>query len=461
MAAPPVPARDPAAEAALRQGIDMLQLGRASEAEPSLRMAYASIGDRPDMLHFLAVSAMQRNDAREAEQLWKRAIGRDPKEPMLRYNYGIALQGLGRLDDAIREWRQALRLNPDNIDARLRIAAALSDNNRLAAAEREYVELIQICDRPQTAQRVSPEVLRQTRVMTRSSLGYLLYRMGRNDDALVVFDAALADLPDNDPMRPAVLGDRALALDMVGRTDEALACVEGAVQLAPGNPKLHNAMGHILLHVGRAPEAENAFRRALEIDSSFAEATRNVARARGEQGDTAGALDYLALALQTAPDDTDTLYDMTTLSLELGEPQRAVAVLEPYLQRHPDDARALNNLGIAYLMTDRTGEAHATMRKAYKLMPDEPLVLTNLGRALVALDRAQEAEPLHRKALKLQPGDPRLLGHMGNCQLALGNVEKARELYVEAQTGHPDNVDARLGLERIETMRAMSGEGSP
>jgi Flp pilus assembly protein TadD len=458
MAAPPVPARDPAAETALRQGIDLLQLGRASEAEAPLRTAYATIGDRPDMLHFLAVSAMQRDDAREAEQLWKRAIGRDPKEPMLRYNYGIALQGLGRLDDAIREWRHALRLHPDNIDARLRVAAALSENNRLAAAEREYADLIQICDRPETAQRIMPEALRQARVMARSALGYLLYRLGRNDDALVVLDAALTDLPDNDPMRPPVLGDRALVLDMVGRTDEAIAGFEGAVQLAPGNAKLHNGMGHVLLRAGRATEAETAFRRAIEIEPGFAEATRNLARARGEQGDTAGALDHLALAHQTAPDDTDTLYDMTTLALELGEPQRAVAVLEPFLQRHPDDPRALNNLGIAYLMLDRAGEAHATMRKAYKLAPDEPLVLTNLGRALVALGRAQEAEPLHRKALKLQPGDPRLLGHFGTCQLALGNIEQARELYVAAQTGHPDNVDARRGLEHIEAMRATRGE---
>src|SRR6185436_3009549 len=107
-----------------------------------------------------------------AEQLWKRAIGRDPKEPMLRYNYGIALQALGRLDDAIREWRQALRLLPDNLDARLRIAAALSENNRLAAAEREYIELIQLCERPEAAQRLAPEVLRQARVMARASLGY-------------------------------------------------------------------------------------------------------------------------------------------------------------------------------------------------------------------------------------------------------------------------------------------------
>jgi Flp pilus assembly protein TadD len=111
-------------------------------------------------------------------------------------------------------------------------------------------------------------------------------------------------------------------------------------------------------------------------------------------------------------------------------------------------------------MTDRPGEAQATMRKAYKLMPDEPLVLTNLGRALVALGRAEEAEPLHRKALKLQPGDPLLLGHYGNCQLALGELDKARELYVAAQTGHPDNADARTGLERIEAMRAMGGEAS-
>ena len=79
-----------------------LKAGWFDRAEPLFRAALGRHGDRPDILHFLAVCLAQRGAVVEAEGLWRRALARDPKEPMLSYNLALAVRAQGKLDDAAR-----------------------------------------------------------------------------------------------------------------------------------------------------------------------------------------------------------------------------------------------------------------------------------------------------------------------------------------------------------------------
>ena len=62
--------------------------------------AHARHGDRPEILHYLAVCLSQRGALGDAEVLWRKAIAKDPNEPMLSYNLGLVARRLGKLDEA-------------------------------------------------------------------------------------------------------------------------------------------------------------------------------------------------------------------------------------------------------------------------------------------------------------------------------------------------------------------------
>jgi tetratricopeptide (TPR) repeat protein len=168
----PVPTAAAQPDADLQLGVQMLQLGRIAEAELLLRQAHARLGERPDVLHFLAVALAERGNHGEAEQLWRRAIARDPREALLHFNLGVVLHGQGRIDAAIPCYRSALRLREFYPEAWSRLAAAYMDLGRFSAAEREYRRLAETLQR-MAAQADSPVVRQQQRI-AQNGLGYAL-----------------------------------------------------------------------------------------------------------------------------------------------------------------------------------------------------------------------------------------------------------------------------------------------
>jgi len=104
--APPQPDPD------LQSALQFLRAGWFDRAEPLFRAAHGRYGDRPDVLHYLAVCASKRGALAEASQLWRKALAKDPNEPMLSYNLGLAARGLGQFDEAAKRFRDTVRRQP-------------------------------------------------------------------------------------------------------------------------------------------------------------------------------------------------------------------------------------------------------------------------------------------------------------------------------------------------------------
>jgi len=79
----------------------------------------------------------------------------------------------------------------------------------------------------------------------------LLLEQGHFADALKRFDQAMT----RGPAPPELLVDRGVALNELGRTDEALASCAAALKLARDFLPAHLITGNILLQAGRAEEA--------------------------------------------------------------------------------------------------------------------------------------------------------------------------------------------------------------
>ena len=111
--APPLrPNGPPQPDPDLQTGLQYLRAGWYDRAEPLFKSARVRHGDRPDILHYLAVCLSQRGAVKEAEGLWRKAVAKDPNEPMLLYNLGLAARRLGNLDEAARRFRDTIRQAP-------------------------------------------------------------------------------------------------------------------------------------------------------------------------------------------------------------------------------------------------------------------------------------------------------------------------------------------------------------
>ena len=137
----------------LQTGLQYLRAGWFDRAEPLFRSAHGRYGDRPDILHYLAVCLSQRGALGDAEALWRKAIAKDPNEPMLSYNLGLVARRLGQLDEAARRFRDTIRRAPAHVEARLALASIHIDQDRFAAAERELAEIVGNVDQAHRAAR--------------------------------------------------------------------------------------------------------------------------------------------------------------------------------------------------------------------------------------------------------------------------------------------------------------------
>src|SRR5258708_5805749 len=137
--------------------------------------AFAAARLRPAILHFLGVCRAEGGALGDAEAMGRKALAKDPNEPMLSYNLGLVARRQGRLDEAARRFRDTVRRSPAHVEARLALASVYMDLNRFAAAERELIEFVTNVD--QGIQQ-GGEGLKPLQARARNMLGYALSRLG-------------------------------------------------------------------------------------------------------------------------------------------------------------------------------------------------------------------------------------------------------------------------------------------
>jgi Flp pilus assembly protein TadD len=162
----------------------------------------------------------------EAEEAARALVAASPDSPPAHRLLARALNGLGRGEEALVHARTACRLSPDQASSWL----ILSQCHRAVGDRREAIEAAQEC-----------------------------VRLGPHDWT-THYTLAHAHL-----MSPVAPGARS-ALDAVAE----------AVRLAPANPEIHNMRGMALARAGRTDEARAAYERALELDPHHTHALNNL-----------------------------------------------------------------------------------------------------------------------------------------------------------------------------------------
>ncbi len=411
--------------------VDVLgRLDRADEVLPRLEALREKQDDAPALRYVLAEQYLNREKFDEAAVLYEVLLEQAP-----------TLAGFRGL---VETYRRA-----GNVPSLLRILGELADKTGAIASLGEEAEAIVaneelLATLIETAKQRNDEPENGLDHGRALAAALLALEAGRFDDAGPLFDAAMTGRPERgeellvtwgiglllgeEPGKAVDVFRRAVdaggqprrkalyhfylagALELDGRTDEALDAARKAAELDPDSPRVQGRLGWVYYHAERYDEAVDAYRRLIErFDADHASAdTRDVLRQARLilsslhvlQGDYAAAEPWLEEVLDEFPDDPGALNDLGYLWADQNKNlDLALEMIERAVAAQPENAAFRDSLGWVYYRLGRYEEAVVELEKAAGLDGEpDPIILDHLGDAYAAAGQSDKAHDAWRRA---------------------------------------------------------------
>jgi eukaryotic-like serine/threonine-protein kinase len=194
---------------------------------------------------------------------------------------------------------------------------------------------------------------------------------------------------------------------------------------------------------GRAQEALNLYKRAVELDPNFAMAYARIGVHYVNQDQLEAAKEFV----QKAYDLRDRVSERERLYIEekyyayiTGDIEQTIATLTTWARLYPNDFIPHNNLSINYKLVGRNEDALKESLEAVRLSPNNVSAHDNLVSSFMTVGRFDEAEQAEREAQKINPDS--LAAHTNNYFFAfLRQDQAAMEREVDWSKGKPEEAN--------------------
>jgi tetratricopeptide (TPR) repeat protein len=250
-------------------------------------------------------------------------------------------------------------------------------------------------------------------------------RLGRSEEALAFFEKAL----ERNPRDAETLCNKGVALDSLDRYAEALECYDEALRINPSLAEAWTNRGILMDRMERYREALRCYDRAVEQNPRYIDAWMNKGATLGSLGRTGQAIECFERALDISPEYAEGWLMKGAALLELGRSAEALTCFDRSLSINPDMPESWNGKGTALAGLGRIDKALRSFERALELMPGNIESLRGKGMVLIDLDRPAEALVCFEEILAETPGDLDALGSKGAALSALGRCEEALQCF--------------------------------
>lgn len=285
-------------------------------------------------------------------------------------NLGLVREEQGRHEEAIVNFQKALRLKPGLRGANLFMGIAEYRTNRLDAALTALRKETVIAPKDANAWMwlgivalekgdggEATSALDKAAKLSPENVD-ILYHRGRAH--LFVSKDSYARMFQADPKSWRVRQILAEANADADRHVDAIAEYEAAIQLAPREPRLHEELGTEYRTIGKMQEAEEAFRKELEIDPDNVVAQYKLGVLLTEKGNAAQGKQLIVAAMKLRPGLRHADYNLGRAEMLLGNDQAAVEDFERATKADSDQdvlEQTWYQLGTVLRRMHRTQEA--------------------------------------------------------------------------------------------------------
>jgi len=327
-----------------------------------------------------ASEAMRQGQLDQAADGFSSIVKTSPTFAEAYLNLGLVREEQGRHPEAIDNFQKALQLKPRLRGANLFLGVSQYRTNHLdlalAALHKETVanpkdanawmwlgvvalekgDGDQAVDALDKAARLAPANVD------------ILYHRGRAH--LAVSNESYARMFKADPKSWRVRQLLAEANANAERHTDAIAEYQAAIKLAPNEPRLHEELGAEFRVAGKVAEAEEAFRRELEIDPDNAVARYKLGVIEIEKGDPVTGKRLIEEALRARADLLHVDYNLGRAEMQLGNDAAAMEDFQRVTKADSDPEilqLAWYQLAIVYRHLHRTEDARRALANFQKL----------------------------------------------------------------------------------------------
>jgi tetratricopeptide (TPR) repeat protein len=296
--------------------------------------------------------------------------------------------------------------------------------------------------------------------------GRVYSEMARLQEADSLYRIVLETRPDY----PGVwhnLGNTAFRLK---RYTEAIEYYELEIEVH-GGAQPWRGLGRAYVELGKTDSARFAFERAIETDSTLAQAHFSLALLLDDLGDLEGAAASARRASVAEPENPEYRYYMASYLLRLGRSVEAIESLGQVIADWPWHQGAHYNMAQALMRLGRTSDARVFQDRAEQLrelqaqishhentvrvQPTNAYAHAGLGTLLRRAGRYNDAMHAYRVALFLEPSNLDYRNNVAVLHLLRGDTTAAVASFEDIVATDTSNVNAWINL---GSLYAMSGE---
>ena len=326
---------------------------------------------------------------------------------LVEFETGKALYGLIQAGFAEQTGRK-VGAQKDTLEARIQrhmdLGLAFDRAGLVEDAAREFRRVVELDPGSETAHR---------------KLAWIALHAGKAEEALEHFNT----LPPETQKSYPALRNRALALELLGRYEEALQLLDRAEAMRPEEIEVFLQRGITLLKAGQPTAASDVFRRYRESIKRGVPGPMFYAHAvlaSAMEGSTEDAVRIGREGLTHHPADGAILVNTGAVLEQVGEPAASEAFYLRAVSQNPP-AQAHRNLGDLALQRGDTGGARAHYERAVLVEPklgDD--VYTQLGKLVAQEGDPASAAEYFRRALEINPSNTDALSGQKELEVVAG-----------------------------------------
>ena len=241
-----------------------------------------------------------------------------------------------------------------------------------------------------------------------------------------------------------------LELSEQGYDAAALVAFEHVAKVDPSAITFYN-LGTLYMRRGRSADAQAAFERALQLQKDYADANNSLGALLAQGGNLPAAIERFRAALAARPQFADAMNNLGFALFQTGDAAQARELYQQALALQPEFPEALNNLGIFYGSQRDLDRALTYFQQAVNQRPAYGEAANNLALVLAARGETDKAIDVLQRLLQVNPGFE--MGYVTLCRIHFKNGQRQEgtqvlERLLQRNPTHP------IGLQLLEGIRA-------